>query len=273
MNTFYNEEAARSQLNSCMARCSQETENGIFLGNLDIENTAVHFFEQPKAYRLTRLVDGSMEEVVVKVPGILCGFMLPPIRRPIVPNKYKVARKLKQSVRVTGLGCPAFNDLQTVFDNTADLFRAALGEGHTIPTDPALYDGEYALDSGCRYFTERQHAPALKNVPFADGVDPHHHLERARGSNFIHAEDNKQPISTGLNYKTDKASTVFPPRIKYTAKQDGAFHSQAASFQTNGCVKAHLIPSIDLSASVSSSAGVALVYLAVGTNSENLDNC
>jgi hypothetical protein len=108
-----------------------------------------------------------------------------------MPNKHKHVRQLKQSVQITGLGSPTFEDFQHILDATTQVFRAKLGEVDTLAMSKALYGGELVIDSSCWYFTDRQSAPSLKNIPFMEGVDPMHHLEQAQGSNFVHTKDNK----------------------------------------------------------------------------------
>jgi hypothetical protein len=52
------------------------------------------------------------------------------------------------------------------------------------------YDGKCAIDAHTRYFTDRRHAPSLKHEVIPTSIDPHRHLDIARGANFIYTSEN-----------------------------------------------------------------------------------
>ncbi|RXW14798.1 hypothetical protein EST38_g11060 [Candolleomyces aberdarensis] len=190
MNTFYDTDAARGILNAYLAKCYQDGGSTPFLPLLAAEDVEVDRFSNPDCWRLTSTGDGDVEEVQVRIPGILCRSMLPPITRKLSAKDKSTIRSLRQFVKITGLGSHVYGEIQKKMQEIELIFRNALPEHTPKPMVFHEYKGEYAIDVHCRYFTDRRVAPMMKHEGFLNGVDPEHRLEVARGDDSVHGVEN-----------------------------------------------------------------------------------
>jgi hypothetical protein len=153
--------------------------------------------------------DSEVEEVVLRFQGIVCNRELPPIRRPFkvyVPtfqlqqhthcdqNRQPNRRPyLRQSVTLTGLSSPKFNDCILSMRAIEDIFRrqTAHGDSDMEVWVPSAFQGHPSIDVGNRYFTPRQHALQDRHTSFSAVIDPDNILSEALGDEFVHTEDNE----------------------------------------------------------------------------------
>ncbi|RXW12802.1 hypothetical protein EST38_g13049 [Candolleomyces aberdarensis] len=190
MNTFYDEDDARAWLNTYIAKCFQDGGKTVFLPQLTLGEVRVEEFRDPLCWRMTVVNEGDVEEVEVKIPGILCRNMLPPITRKLSPKDKGTIRNLRQFVKVTGLGVLVYGEFQKKIEEIERLFAEAVKPRIVKSLTFHEYEGEYAIDAHCRYFTDRRVAPMVKHQGFSDVVDPEHRLEVARGEDFVQGPDN-----------------------------------------------------------------------------------
>ncbi|KAJ2911807.1 hypothetical protein MD484_g8605, partial [Candolleomyces efflorescens] len=195
MNIFYDIATAADDLRGYMVKSMQEVSDTPYFGSLIVDSTTVNFFDNPRCLRMSREAEGGAEEVTVRIPGILCSKTLPPIERPINATSRNHVRKLRQYVKITGLGCDLFEELPAKLEDVHIRFQeAALSQGgresNSIKPTFSPYDSHSTLDMHARYMTERRAAPHLPHSPFATDVDPYHILDALRGANFIHGPDN-----------------------------------------------------------------------------------
>jgi hypothetical protein len=151
--------------------------------------------------------DSEIEEVVLRVQGIVCNRELPPIRRPFkvyvfnipaVANTYSYHNRqpnrrpyLRQSVMLTGLSSPKFNDAIQSIRAIEDIFRRRAVDGNMEVWVPSNFQGHPSIDVGNRYFTPRQHALQDRQTSFTAAIDPDNILSEGMGEEFVHTEDNE----------------------------------------------------------------------------------
>ena len=99
---------------------------------------------------------------------------------------------MRQSVMLTGLSSPEFNDALASIHAIEDLFRQQVTEGTMERWVSSTFQGHASIDIANWYFTP--HNQALQHdhqVPFSVVVDPDHILSMVMGDEFIHTEDNE----------------------------------------------------------------------------------
>ncbi|PPQ81191.1 hypothetical protein CVT24_009468 [Panaeolus cyanescens] len=196
MNIFYNCDEARNRLKGYL--CDQRvdsTETYHIQQMIQMDTAKMKVLRQTNNnLRSPRLVmekgDGTYGEVCVRLPGILCRKVLPPVRRNISNTQPHVVRSMKQSVKLTGLGLGEYARFQEVINMVHTMFEDTLGKGTVQSVDCKPYEGHLSFDVGTRYFTDRDDAPTQEHVPFSRDDDPIFILELLRKDKFIHTEDN-----------------------------------------------------------------------------------
>ena len=143
-----------------------------------------------------------MEEVILRVQGIMCSRELPPIRRPFkmyaptfkleqttyrwfynrLPNRRPY---LRQSIMLTGLSSPKFNDSILSVRAIEDLFWRQGADRNMEDWVPSTFQGHPSIDVGNRYFTPSQHALQDHQISFSLAVDPDNILSEAMGDEFV----------------------------------------------------------------------------------------
>ncbi|KAJ2924551.1 hypothetical protein H1R20_g12534, partial [Candolleomyces eurysporus] len=186
MNAFYNHDDARSMVNAFLAKCYQDGGNSTFFPLLSV----IDWFSNPDCWRLMSSGNEDAEEIQVRIPGIMCRSMLPPFTRKVSPKDKSTIRNLRQFVKLTGLGALVYGEMEKKIKEVENIFRKAIGGRPVISMAFHEYEGHYALDAHCRYFTDRRVAPMMKHEGFSKGVDPDHRLEVARGEDFVHGIEN-----------------------------------------------------------------------------------
>ncbi len=151
--------------------------------------------------------ESEIEEVVLRVQGIMCNRELPPIRRPfkVYVSTFQLQRTtyshhnrqpnrrpyLWQSMMLTGLSSPKFNDAIMSMRAIEDIFRRQALDGNMDLWVPSAFQGHPSIDVGNRYFTPWQHALQDRQISFSPTVDPDSILSEAMGEEFVHTEDNE----------------------------------------------------------------------------------
>jgi len=99
---------------------------------------------------------------------------------------------MRQSVTLTGLSSPKFNDALVSAHAIDDMFRLLVVDGIMEAWVPLTFQGHTSIDIGNRYFTPSQQVLQHDHqVPFSPVVDPDHILSTAMGNEFVHTEDNE----------------------------------------------------------------------------------
>ncbi|RXW14061.1 hypothetical protein EST38_g11793 [Candolleomyces aberdarensis] len=163
---------------------------------LKIEDARFIRIQYPPSIRLMTGEREEAVEVVMKIPGVLCSKILPPLKR--IPGRAGASqvRNLRQQVKVTGGGQLSFNAALDKVMSLFETFKQHVGASKVLPYDNIPFEGERTLESHARYFTDRDLVPYEKNESFLPGVDPHQVLRRIQPDSFIHAQDNRVEYCT-----------------------------------------------------------------------------
>ncbi|KAF9050079.1 hypothetical protein BJ165DRAFT_1525368 [Panaeolus papilionaceus] len=188
MNRFYNISEAYSKLSAVVEKDEGLLDEIPRLDELQMKGLDVQKYNQ--SYRLVKKLETDeegMEEVTVRVPGVICRKMLPPVTRTIAGGP----KVWKQYVQLTGLGHPKYNAMVQRIDQVVGKFKEKMAPLNIRAWDKVQYEGQLALDMHSRYFTRRQDDPAGIHETFSESVDPLHILEDSRGADFISTSENK----------------------------------------------------------------------------------
>ncbi|KAF6741297.1 hypothetical protein DFP72DRAFT_31314 [Ephemerocybe angulata] len=202
MNCLYDANEAKLWLDSYIQKSLQEepTANTRYIDLLEVGKCKVVEYGEPPCVRLIQEVADSTEEVMVRVPGILCSKTLPPVHG-LRSTKPEHVRYLRQFARLTGLGSDVFAEHKSVFKRVYDAFAAAPPVDNAFNFDFGLYEKHDCIDMHARYLTERRFVPSQPHIPFTPDVDPNHALDLARDTEFIRVEDNVVQYTKRISYE------------------------------------------------------------------------
>ncbi|XP_006461612.1 hypothetical protein AGABI2DRAFT_71516, partial [Agaricus bisporus var. bisporus H97] len=132
--------------------------------------------------------DDSNEEWTARIRGLVCLKELPPY--PNVRTRNNNARMhIKQGIGLTGLGLEEFDRqidaIRAIFATFAPLLPAPCK-----PLTERVFEEFSAIHCSTRMFTHRKHADGQKDIPFTSAEDPYNVLQKIKGDDFIHGEDN-----------------------------------------------------------------------------------
>ncbi|PPR00611.1 hypothetical protein CVT24_005493 [Panaeolus cyanescens] len=184
--------------------------------DVQLEHANVDKYNNPRSWRL--VTNDEDEEVNVRIVGVLCHKDLPPFRAQTEHLKLSEKSRLRQHVKLTGLGLPEFEQgwdivmqIQNKFDSV--MRERSTGRDELETLEGMRWDGNLVVDLHNRYFTYRSRAGAEKDIPFTPDVDPIHVLEDAKGADLVHLTDNSVHY---LRKKTGEKGEVkyvkFPPQ-------------------------------------------------------------
>ena len=97
---------------------------------------------------------------------------------------------MRQSVMLTGLSSPKFDENVASIYEIQDMFRRTAINGTMENWAPSLFQEHISIDVGNRYFTARKYALQDQPIAFSPSVDPHNVLSEAMGDQFVHVEEN-----------------------------------------------------------------------------------
>ncbi|KAF6759632.1 hypothetical protein DFP72DRAFT_1063976 [Ephemerocybe angulata] len=210
MNFLYKSDEAKLWLDSYTQKSLQEavTPNNRCIDLLDVNNCTAVQYSEPPCVRLTKEIDGEVEEVTVRVAGILCSKILPPVLG-LRSTKPEHVRYVRQFVRCSGLGSHAFAGQRVIFEQVYAAFVANPCVEQLDDFEFGLYEGHKCVDLHARHLTERRYVPSLPHIPFTPDIDPNHALEIARDTMFIRVEDNVVQYSKKI-YEDDGSYSYEP---------------------------------------------------------------
>ena len=115
---------------------------------------------------------------------------------------------LTQSVTLSGLGTPTFDESVVALSEVYTVFSRQFPEGRMMPLQntPSSFGLGSTFVLSNRYFTRRSEGPQMKSTPFPSTVDPRKILTRHLSSSLIHTEENDvqyfvRHSDMGKNYK------------------------------------------------------------------------
>ncbi|KAH7903865.1 hypothetical protein BJ138DRAFT_979955, partial [Hygrophoropsis aurantiaca] len=128
------------------------------------------------------------EEALFSVQGVIGDLDLPPLKSRPRGNQ---ARHMRQSVVLTGLGLPAFDDAITTLYGLNTLLGRNVPPGALEKWQPSELQGTRAIEIQNRYFTVKRFGNGLPRVPFDPLCDPDRYLEDSSTPDLYHTEDNE----------------------------------------------------------------------------------
>ena len=105
-------------------------------------------------------------------------------------SQFNRRQYMRQSVMLTGLSSPIFDEAIASVHAIQDMFRRTTTEGTMEEWTPSVFQEHPSIDVGNRYFTPRQFALGDRQIAFSAVIDPDNILSDAMGDNFVHVEDN-----------------------------------------------------------------------------------
>ncbi|KAH6880230.1 hypothetical protein BKA70DRAFT_1447514 [Coprinopsis sp. MPI-PUGE-AT-0042] len=216
MNRHYDiEEAKRLLMLEQDVSAKVQSLPGTLMNDLELGDTAIRSLRYPSSYRLTGRGDeegDAPEGILLRLQGILCGKLLPPVEPSMVPRSLSQLRALRQHVKVTGLGNASFDQTAVTLERIHSEFQEHLPENVVDPFQFTPYEGYQCIESHARYFTDRALVPYESNNSFLPYVDPRETLARAQPDSFIHALDNQvEYCSVSLDDKGSRRYRACSP--------------------------------------------------------------
>ncbi|KAF8953052.1 hypothetical protein BDZ97DRAFT_1630835, partial [Flammula alnicola] len=156
-------------------------------------------------------------EAVFRLQGVLCAYDLPPLPAELTPQDGKKKKNniqhihLRQSVTLTGLSCPGFEQAVQLFNDTYDAMSRSFS-GAMLPWKGGMYEGNSSLSFHARYFTLRRDAPTERGLDFGSGVDPKGLMKGLLAHNMVHTADNKVKYSKRLEEKGQVRYITIEPK-------------------------------------------------------------
>ncbi|KAF8161993.1 hypothetical protein BJ912DRAFT_924476 [Pholiota molesta] len=203
MDEYYPWDDAKQELNRLHeARTYSSDSADIHLANINLDDLHIVPRTEPQSWRLSyfNTEDSQMEDAFIRLQGILCSKMLPPVSKTI--NSASAIRSrphLRQAVTITGLGNTVFEHYLHNMEKAYVAFTNHFPPDRLEQWEPTQHGEHIALDSHTR----------TESLPFHQTVDPEGVLESMRGDSLVHAADNE--VDYFVQY-TDKDGQVLYKR-------------------------------------------------------------
>ncbi|KAK0464105.1 hypothetical protein IW261DRAFT_1575314 [Armillaria novae-zelandiae] len=140
-------------------------------------------------WRLVKGVAEESEELVFACTGVICEADLPPVIRSPGVGRDKTFM-LSQSVMLTGLGCPAFDEAIATLQEIRLTGEREFKNGMLDKWTPSTYRGFPAFTVSNRYFRTAKEGGQYEAITFDKDVDPVGILQRLAKTDVAHTEDN-----------------------------------------------------------------------------------
>ncbi|KAF7967771.1 hypothetical protein HWV62_33181 [Athelia sp. TMB] len=146
----------------------------------------------PASTKLALLSEGGsvLNEIVLRVQGILCYQQLPPIKHVQIPSDGN-PRFMKQSVRVTGFGNAEFERAVNGAAQLAIFMQKNIEPGSVDSWCPDRFQTWSALEFTNRYFVRQNVEGDMIAIEFGRNVDNDGLLTKIAGEEWVHTEENR----------------------------------------------------------------------------------
>jgi hypothetical protein len=150
----------------------------------------------PKRWRLTLPISDAtkeIEEVVLRIQGIITHKELPPIQR----EKYRKRKAhetkfMRQGVQITGVNSSSFAQSIQTITKLFSLMSRGFQEDDMHPWKPNMFMTYPSINISNRYFYDSRDCQVQASIPLGDSIDPDHYLAGlALASGVIHTVDNQ----------------------------------------------------------------------------------
>ncbi|KAK0460871.1 hypothetical protein IW261DRAFT_1317333, partial [Armillaria novae-zelandiae] len=140
-------------------------------------------------WRLVKGVAEESEELVFACTGVICeADLLPVIRSPGIRGDKTFM--LLQSVMLTGLGCPAFDEVIATLQEIRLTGEREFKNGMLDKWTPLMYRGFPVFMVSNRYFRTAKEGSQYEVITFDKDIDPVGILQRLAKTDMAHTEDN-----------------------------------------------------------------------------------
>ncbi|KAJ6630444.1 hypothetical protein B0H10DRAFT_2349870, partial [Mycena sp. CBHHK59/15] len=195
MDQYYDLKAAIAQLDNLSVKRQTAIENRRDAADKALASVNVESFEVTetggvrKEWRLCSNTESTESdfELTVRLQGILANVNLVPNSRETQNLAFDKRLYLSQRVTVGGFGSTKFAESLNKRDDVFNLFDRHFPQRTLMP---ARYEPG-TLSASTRYFTLKMDALTEDDTPFSRSIDPMGELERMKGKDLIHLDDNK----------------------------------------------------------------------------------
>jgi hypothetical protein len=137
----------------------------------------------------------------------------------------KQVRHLRQSVSLTGLGTPYFDEVISGIKDVLTTFSRCVAVDKLAPCNLVdTCDNYTSIDLSNRYFSPKKDVPDELRIPLTKDIDPKGYLALAAGKNYVHSENN---VVRYYKYSTGSDGNKF------------VFNTHAAAYVTSRLIDDH----------------------------------
>ncbi|RDB26092.1 hypothetical protein Hypma_006902 [Hypsizygus marmoreus] len=162
------------------------------LATIDMNSVTVLANGEPTKWNLVcaSSADGYMEEMVIRIQGILRWRDLPPVSGSKDRLQPRLAT-LRQRVDIGGFDDPSFLQCLDKVQEIHELFSRAIPHDRLCQWDPETYPEGISVSASNRYFTPRRYAGTEPEIDLTDTTDPTGILRSLKPAGMVHTEDNE----------------------------------------------------------------------------------
>ncbi|PPQ72161.1 hypothetical protein CVT24_002412 [Panaeolus cyanescens] len=175
IDRFYDVELAKQQLQQYIMQARREGNISPYVNDMKLDNASVDKYNNPRSWRLVTTEED--EEVNARVVGVLCCKDLPPFRRKTDHLTHAERSRLRQHVKISGLGLEEFDEGWENVMEVQNMFETGMRERSTSRDELESMEGVKAGEE--------------KDIPFSAEIDPDQVLEDAKGGDLVHLTDNQ----------------------------------------------------------------------------------
>ncbi|KAF7981386.1 hypothetical protein HWV62_33875 [Athelia sp. TMB] len=170
----------------------------------------------PASTRLALFSEGGtvLNEVVLRVQGILCHQQLPPLKHIQMPSDGN-PRFMKQCIRITGFGDGEFERAVNGAAQLAIFMQENIDPGSVDSWSPDRFQTWSALEFTNRYFVRQNIEGDMIAVEFGRNVDNEGLLTKIAGTEWVHTEENRVRYFNRVKDEEGK--------LQYLERDPGAF--------------------------------------------------
>ncbi|KAF9553069.1 hypothetical protein CPC08DRAFT_767817 [Agrocybe pediades] len=163
--------------------------------------------------------DSSVELTIVRVQGLLCEKLLPPIGKPTsIASMQRKRPHIRQAVTITGIDSADFDSCISKIESIYMSFYNVLPSGSMEGWYPGWFNKFATISAQTRYFDRSSPgAPPIVSVGFTNAEDPYGVLADMEGDDFVHGEDNVVDYR-GRFMNDQTKTTIYKPISPVTLK-------------------------------------------------------
>ncbi|PPQ82961.1 hypothetical protein CVT24_012654 [Panaeolus cyanescens] len=195
MDEYYDYDAARNALLQWTNQRkiyldTLKKKTGTLIIDSKVQDYIVATYDNSRSWRLCHRTQNNTE-AEFRVQGIIGQHLLPPVTRNYTNADHKAKERargtLRQSVTLTGLGLPAFDNVIIAIEKFHVLFNKSIPQD-LCPWQASESQSYISFDCSSKYFTRS--APGLDIQQMPQSVDPEGNLTALINHQWVHTSDN-----------------------------------------------------------------------------------